>query len=323
MKNIFNFFKKNRTELNVHIFNEENIYFKAINFFNLEYLNYSSKCFPEDSKEHLDNLNDSIYRENFDMKRMFENHNNYQIENKYIEEPLFFSNQDLNKIKFNIFKTSIITFSKSVYFKTPDKVQSYFWEKYKIAFLIDLDKEKKYSKHNLNYQDFINVILPNLSLELIQIFDLKKINKNRIIYNWGFFEENENFNAFYENFSQIPYKPLDNPKTIDCNTIALRNILKIAQSTVDTAYKGHHIKNLKNYNTEVRRNLLYKEIYDIEDLQPQSTTEVDFRLKVINSDITEIINSLKKKNILEKELEVLLNLFKTKPFEIIKAPNTV
>ncbi|MFC3811139.1 hypothetical protein [Lacihabitans lacunae] len=185
---------------------------------------------------------------------------NYELSNEYFENALFFSESEIELIKFQIFFTKHAHFRYPEFYNDAQVIQDYYEKKYQTPFffaLSDDELKKKYhptfqlGKH-LNFEDYKSVIQPNLKLELIRVIEPEKIHSDNfsVFYNWDFFEETQISpfsNSFLRFIEAIPY---DSRKTNydskeKAKIGAFNALLENASSTADTTLKGlsFHLRN--------------------------------------------------------------------------------
>ncbi|MBD3635705.1 MAG: hypothetical protein HUJ25_00050 [Crocinitomicaceae bacterium] len=206
----------------------------------------------------------SIDTTNLDSMREYDGEYNYELNNEYFENTWFFSELDKDLLEFQVFFTSQEHFRHLELYEDSKALQAFYLEKYQTPFFWALSNDELKSKFHprhlgqfLNFEDYKNIIKPNLKLNLIESINTGILEPNGyyVFYNWDFFMEEQvspNSNSLLRHIATIPhaskrhlYESKDNALENSFNVL-----LENACSTVDTILKGFHF-NLENFDSKV------------------------------------------------------------------------
>lgn len=169
----------------------------------------------------------------------FEPGGNYQSNNKYFQDILFFSTKSKQQILFEVFLTINKEIRKKEFFKNADSISNFFHQKYEVGFFYDAEYEKgkKFEKsfgnleRHITYEDFTKIIVKNLSIDLLKTIELSECIQKApytLAYNWDFFEETamspKGMNMLLRNIHSLPVdKTLHSNKKGDLQYASLSN----------------------------------------------------------------------------------------------------
>ena len=188
---------------------------------------------------------------------------NFQSNNKYFQDILFFSTKSKQQILFEVFLTINEQIRKKEFFKNQDSISNFFHQKYEIGFFYDADyeKNKKWEKtfynleRSLTFEDFLQVVINNLLIDLVKPINVSGIlrhGKYTLAYNWDFFEETamspKGMNMLLRNIHSLPVsKTLHADKKIDLQYASLSNF------DIWTYYPDSKIRGLIFSETELKK----------------------------------------------------------------------
>ena len=118
------------------------------------------------------------------------------LSKSYYGPKTFFSTKSKTEIEFEIFSSfgDHKVIRNTLIYNNVDTIQEYFLKKYKVCFFdmknCQSDEWRLYKKDGLNFEDFEQIIKPNLKLQLLSILPEDSIRSNgkyQVIFNWDFF----------------------------------------------------------------------------------------------------------------------------------------
>jgi hypothetical protein len=198
------------------------LFFKVINPYHLE---YQSAIDSSSFQSYLEELEDE---------------GNLNLNQKYFDILLLFSNKTLTEIEFEIFISFNKFFRRTSFFNNVEEIQQHFIETYKLPFFFQgefLTHNSDWEKieRSITYDDFEKVIIKNLNIKLVKPIEYNQIVSNSIIYNWDFFEDLDSCpskrNVLFENISHFPISDASKgSSSFNSRVIALATLFEVAHN---------------------------------------------------------------------------------------------
>ena len=283
---------------------------------------FSSKAEVDDKKEsnkiYFKILNFNLPEGEIDPVRLeslkeYDGEYNYELSNEYFENASFFSNSEIDLIKFQIFFTKHGHFRYTEFYDDAQTIQDYYEKKYGTPFFFSLSNDELKKKYHPTFQlgefldlkDFTDIILPNLKFDLINEIEPNTLDMNgyHVFYNWDFFEETQTSpysNSFLRYIDFLPYNSRTNKYNSkeQAKIGAFNALLENACSTVNTRLKGLKFKlNNSKLNTLTTDN-------NLEIATPSIRSLNELESGIIEREVDDSIKEIEKQTM--------------KPFEIIK-----